>query len=104
MADQEIYSGLVRLHVLHHAAQHPIFGLWMIRELRHHGYRIGPGTLYPLLHRLEERKYLRSSVGCVAGKQRRSYQITAAGRRALAAAKEKVRELAGELFEDDRTA
>jgi PadR family transcriptional regulator PadR len=55
MADQDLYSGLVRLHVLYHASAGVIFGLGMIRELRHHGYRVGPGTLYPILHRMERK-------------------------------------------------
>ena len=59
MDDQELYSGLIRLHVLYHATREPVFGLGMIRELRRHGYRIGPGTLYPLLHRMEQRGCLR---------------------------------------------
>ena len=61
LEDQELYSGLIRLHVLHHAAEEPIFGLGMIEELGRHGYRISPGTLYPLLQRLEKKGYLRST-------------------------------------------
>ena len=53
--------GLIRLHVLHHAAEEPIFGLGMIEELARHGYRISPGSLYPLLHGLEKKGYLRST-------------------------------------------
>jgi DNA-binding PadR family transcriptional regulator len=101
MADQDLYSGLIRLHVLYHAAKGPVYGLWMIRELGRHGYRIGPGTLYPLLHRLEDKGYLRSRAERAGGKVRRSYVITAPGRRALAEAKAKVRELFDELFEDE---
>jgi hypothetical protein len=44
--DRDLYSGLIRLHVLHHAVKEPIFGLGMIEELARHGYRISPGTLY----------------------------------------------------------
>src|SRR4029453_13250477 len=44
--------GAVHLHILHHAAEHPIHGAWMAAELARHGYRISPGTLYPMLHRL----------------------------------------------------
>jgi PadR family transcriptional regulator PadR len=58
--DRDLYSGMMRLHVLHHAAEGPIFGLGMVEELARHGYRISPGTLYPLLHRLEKKGYLRS--------------------------------------------
>jgi DNA-binding PadR family transcriptional regulator len=99
MADQDLYSGLIRLHVLYHASREPVFGLGMIRELRRHGYRVGPGTLYPMLHRLEGKRYLVSKVARVGGKNRRTYRITRTGRRALEAAKERVRELFDELFE-----
>ena len=51
VADRDLYSGLIRLHVLHHAVEGPIFGLGMIEELARHGYRISPGSLYPLLKR-----------------------------------------------------
>ena len=58
-ADRDLYSGLIRLHVLHHAVEGPIFGLGMIEELARHGYRISPGSLYPLLQGLEKKGYLR---------------------------------------------
>jgi DNA-binding PadR family transcriptional regulator len=60
-ADRDLYSGLIRLHVLHHAAEGQIFGLGMIEELARHGYRISPGSLYPLLQGLEKKGYLRST-------------------------------------------
>jgi len=101
MPDQELYSGLIRLHVLHHTSHEAVYGLGMILELRRHGYRIGPGTLYPLLHRLEQKGYLRSRNKTIGGKVRRCYAITAPGRRALIQAKAKVRELFDELFEGD---
>jgi DNA-binding PadR family transcriptional regulator len=100
LADSALYGGLIRLHLLHHAAEEPIFGLGMISELGRHGYRLGAGTLYPILHGLERSGYLRSTVSATeAGRFRRFYRITATGRRALAEAKVKVRELVGELFE-----
>jgi PadR family transcriptional regulator PadR len=99
VADQELYSGLIRLHVLYHAAAGPRFGLGMIRELSHHGYRVGPGTLYPILHRLESKKYLRAWEQIVEGKVRKCYAITARGRSALKHATEKVRELYEEAVE-----
>jgi DNA-binding PadR family transcriptional regulator len=99
MRDSEFYGGLIRLHILHHANEAPIFGLGIIEELRRHGYRLSPGTLYPMLHALEETGYLRARTKIVEGKARRNYVITAKGRAALGAGKEKVRELFGELFE-----
>lgn len=72
-----------------------------MEELRRHGYQLSAGTLYPMLHSMEAAGYLRSNSRIVEGKARRNYVITPQGRSALAAAKEKVRELFGELFEDD---
>jgi len=59
------------------------------------------GTLYPILHGLEERGYLTSTEQRSGSAMRRIYRATLSGREALAVAKLKVRELFGELFEDD---
>jgi len=53
--DQDPYSGLIRLHVLHHAAREPIFGLGIMEELARHGYRLSAGTMYRILHGLERK-------------------------------------------------
>ena len=99
--ERELFSGLIRLHVLHHACQEPIFGLGMIEELARHGYRLSPGTLYPLLDGLEKKGLLRSSRQLVEGRFRRVYRATPAGRKALKTAKHRVKELFGELLEDE---
>jgi PadR family transcriptional regulator len=99
---RELYSGLIRLHVLHHGSHEPFFGLWMIEELSRHGYRLSPGTLYPMLAAMERKGLLRSSRKRVNGKFRRMYRATRAGRAALRIAKKRVQELFGELFEDER--
>src|SRR5262252_4250636 len=99
-ADRDLYSGLIRLHVLHHAAEEPIFGLGMIQELGRHGYRISPGSLYPLLHGLEKKGYLKAAQQRNGKSLRRVYRATAKGRKALAAAKHQVRELFHELIEE----
>ncbi len=74
----------------------------MIEELSRHGYKLSPGTLYPLLHGLEKKGYLKSALERDGRSGRRVYRITPAGRCALAAGKLKVRELFGELFEDEK--
>jgi len=99
MNEKDLYSGLIRLHILHHAAVEPVYGLWIIEELAHHGYDLSAGTLYPILHGMERAGYLRSFHRGKGRSRRRFYRITAAGRRSLRAAKKKVRELFGELFE-----
>ena len=96
-----MYSGLIRLHVLHHAVEEPIFGLGMIEELARHGYRISPGSLYPLLHGLEKKGYLRSSEERNGKSLRKLYRATPVGKKALQAAKNKVRELLRELMEGE---
>jgi PadR family transcriptional regulator len=100
---QELYIGLVRLHVLHHAAEEPIFGLGIIHELGRHGYRLGPGTIYPLLHAMERRGWLRSKPKLVNRHRRKVYVATAAGRKALAHARTQVRELYEEMCEGGST-
>lgn len=100
MDDKDLYGGLIRLHVLHHASQGPIFGLWIIEELREHGYRLSPGTVYPMLHGMETKGYLRSVETRQGRRSRRLYRLTPLGRAALKEAKSKVQELFGELFED----
>jgi DNA-binding PadR family transcriptional regulator len=99
MDNIDLLSGLIRLHILYHAARAPVFGLELIRELRRHGYELSPGTLYPLLHRMEKRGYLRSNEKPAGGRVRRFYRATPKGRKALEDARTKVRELFGELFE-----
>jgi DNA-binding PadR family transcriptional regulator len=99
--DQDLYGGLIRLHILHHACREPVFGLWFIKELGRHGYKLSPGTLYPLLHGLERKGYLRSTNERSGKSSRRMYQATPLGRKALAAARQKVSELFGELLEDE---
>ncbi len=101
MNDRDLYSGLIRLHILHHAVEGSIFGLGMSEELQRHGYRISAGTLYPLLHRLEKKGYLRSKEWQDGKSRRKVYRATALGRKALKAAKVKVRELFGELIENE---
>lgn len=99
MAYEDLLSGLIELHVLYHAAQEEIFGLGMLEELKRHGYRISPGTLYPLLHRLTHRGYLRVRELKLGRTRRRLYRATQKGQRALAAVRYHVRELVSELGE-----
>ena len=93
---------MIRLHVLHHANEGPIFGLAIIEELRHQGYQIRAGTMYPMLHGLERKGYLASRYERPEGREPRIYRITPPGRRALEIGRTKVRELFGELIEGHR--
>ena len=100
---RDFWRGAVRLHVLHHAAEHEVSGVWLTEELARHGYRISPGTLYPLLHGLENAGLLDSTQRQEAGRVRRCYTATPAGSVALAEAREVLTELAGELLPTSAT-
>ena len=97
----DLFSGFIKLHVLHHASEQAVYGLWLIEELGEHGYRVSPGTLYPLLHSLEESGTLKSYNKVFSGKIRRYYSITPKGRRLLTKAKQQLAELVGEIFEGE---
>lgn len=93
---RDVFLAFARVHILHHAAEEKIFGVGMMRELARHGYRLGPGTLYPLLHRLEEDGLLASETDVVAGKARKYYVATRKGRLALERIRPKLAELVSE--------
>jgi PadR family transcriptional regulator, regulatory protein PadR len=98
---REILLGFWKVHILHHAAEHPIIGQWVLSELRRHGYEISPGTLYPLLKRLERNGWLRSEAAVGEGKRRRRYyHLTTRGAAVLEVLRETVIELHHEVVEE----
>jgi PadR family transcriptional regulator, regulatory protein PadR len=96
---RDFFLGFIKIHILHHAAEEPIYGLAMIEELHRHGYDLSPGTLYPILHGLEADGYLQREDRVVRGKVRKYYTITDAGAEALAEAREKIGELVDEVVD-----
>jgi DNA-binding PadR family transcriptional regulator len=98
MDDKSLYSGLIRLHILHHAAEEPLYGVWIAEELARHGYKLSAGTLYPILHGLENKGYLRSHLERNGKSGRRVYEITPFGRKVLRSARRRVDQLFGEMF------
>lgn len=100
LLNREILLGFWKVHILHHAAEGPLVGQWMLHELREHGYHVSPGTLYPLLRRMEKTGWLRCQVDKMAGpKARREYFLTASGREALKEVLAYLQELRGEVVE-----
>lgn len=96
--NREILLALWKIHILHHAAEGEVVGNWMLEELRHHGYEVSPGTLYPMLARMERFGWLRSDRPEESGsRERRSYKITAEGRKVLALVQRQLGELRGEM-------
>ncbi len=97
---RHFFGGFVRLHILHHAVIEPIYGVEMIAELGRHGYKLSPGTLYPILHDLSDAAYLTCQDEVVAGKRRKIYRATKKGEKLLREAREKLRELFKEVVEE----
>jgi DNA-binding PadR family transcriptional regulator len=98
--EREILRPLWKVHILHHAKEAPFVANWMLEELREHGYRVSPGTLYPLLGRLRRIGWLRTVERSKVrgGPKVPHYESTAAGRAALAEVQERLRELQREVF------
>ncbi|HLF79520.1 MAG TPA: PadR family transcriptional regulator [Dehalococcoidia bacterium] len=97
---RDFFLGFIKVHILHHASEEPVYGLAMIEELRRHGYVLSPGTLYPVLHALEASGYLTKEDRNVEGKVRKYYTITEAGETALAEARARIRELVDEVLNE----
>lgn len=97
MVWRELELGAIRIHILHHASEAPVFGAWLIEELARHGYSLGYGTLYPLLHRLEEDGLLVREERVESGHVRKYYTATERGRAELARARRLIAELHGEV-------
>jgi DNA-binding PadR family transcriptional regulator len=72
----------------------------MMEELAEHGYKLSPGTMYPILHNLEKEGLLKQYSENCAGKIRKYYEITETGKRELTEAKRYLKELVGEISLD----
>lgn len=94
---RKLFLGFIHIHILHHAKEHPIFGVWMLEELREHGYSISSGTLYPILHSMESDGLLIREDKNVGGKIRKYYTATEKGDLILIEARKKAYELFKEI-------
>ena len=79
---REFLLAFWKAHILHHAAEQGIYGQWMLEELQHHGYRLSPGTLYPMLARMAQRGWLRAAEP-KRSKAARVYRLTRRGHEVL---------------------
>ena len=96
--NREILLSFWKVHILHHAGEHPIHGQWILVELRQHGYDISPGTLYPLLQRMTRLGWLKCKVDPEGGRRaRKDYRLTPSGREVLKLLRTQVCELFEEV-------
>lgn len=96
--NREVFLALWKIHILHHAAKYEIVGRWMLAELREHGYDVSPGTLYPMLRRMERHGWLEAFPTADAGpKAARPYRITPYGLEILQRIRLQLAELKSEM-------
>lgn len=100
MKRKRLAVDFIELHILHHASEEPVYGLWMMEELGHHGYRLGASHLYPRFHRLVRQGLLRQERTVVDGKLRKYYRINARGRRHWEGQKRRLVELVSEALSE----
>jgi DNA-binding PadR family transcriptional regulator len=94
--EREFLLAFWKIHILHHADEPDgVYGQWMLEELHRHGYRISPGTLYPILARMAVRGWLRATQPAHS-KGARVYRLTPDGRRVLTRLRVALGELHGE--------
>jgi DNA-binding PadR family transcriptional regulator len=97
---REILLGFWKVHILHHAGEEPLCGQWMLTELRRHGYEISPGTLYPMLNRMQRLGWLKAKSDPEGGRRaRKDYRLTREGRRVLETVRGHIKELHREVME-----
>ncbi len=89
--DKNPESGSMAMLILRLLAEQDMYGYEMIDTLRQRSenvFELKAGTLYPLLHGLEEKQYLASYEQDASGKVRKYYSITRRGRERLKEKKE----------------
>ena len=85
--DKTLLAGSTGMMVLKLLEQEDMYGYQMIETLRsrsEHAFDLKAGTLYPLLHTFEQKGYITArDEPSAAGRPRRYYHLTDAGRKRL---------------------
>ncbi|MFW5988336.1 MAG: PadR family transcriptional regulator, partial [bacterium] len=96
---RKLFLAFMRIHILYHAKNKVFYGLWMIEELKRHGYEVSSGTIYPILHSMESDGILSSEEKTIDGKVRKYYKLTEKGEEVLNEVKAKTKELSEEIID-----
>jgi len=97
---RDIHLAFIKVHILYHASKEEVFGVGLIEELGRHGYKLGPGTLYPTLEKMRKSGLLTCTCRTVQHKQRKYYKVTPAGRKLLKESRTKLKELCDEVVKE----
>lgn len=97
---RDLELAFIKIHILYHADKEAVFGVGLMEELARHGYAVSPGTLYPILSKMEKGEWLTCETQIVDHKQRKYYRLTPEGRKLLAGMRHKITELYREVIEE----
>ncbi len=104
----DLLQGTLDMLIFKVVALGPVHGYAIakrIRQISNEVLQIQQGSLYPALHRLEERKWLKAEWGeAESGREAKFYSLTAAGRKQLEAEEESWERLSGAIRLVMRTA
>lgn len=100
--DKSLISGSTTMLILRLLEERDMYGYEMIETLEKKSrnvFQLKAGTLYPLLHSLEEKRYLDTYEDTVNGKVRKYYSLTKSGKRFLKKKKEEWQEYSAAVAE-----
>ena len=96
--DKSLVSGSTMMLILKLLEEKDMYGYEMIETLREKSenvFELKAGTLYPLLHGLEEKEFVKSHEQEAGGKTRKYYSITREGKKQLRTKEKEWKEYAG---------
>ena len=96
--DKSLVSGSTMMLILKLLEEKDMYGYEMIETLREKSenvFELKAGTLYPLLHGLEEKTFVKSYEQEVGGKTRKYYSLTKEGKKQLRNKEKEWKEYAG---------
>jgi transcriptional regulator len=86
-SNEQVLQGTLDLLILKTLSLSPMHGWGLthrIQELSHDAFRVGQGSIYPALVRLEQRDLVRTEWKITeSGRRAKFYSVTAAGKRAM---------------------
>ena len=96
--DKELMKGSTTLLILNLLEKENLYGYQLIKKLSEESeniFNLKEGTLYPILHGLEEKGFISSYWDDTTGKKRKYYSITKQGKKQLKESKEEWKVFSG---------
>jgi DNA-binding PadR family transcriptional regulator len=98
--DREFLRGFTKLYALWRGSKRNAYGLAIVKEMREVGFELSPGTLYPTLEKLRREGDIVLRRQLIGGRVRKTYRLTAKGKRELEEVKERLRAIVRVVFSE----